>query len=260
DTNVEPDAQRLLEVIAVHGLPLAQIDAYRAAGFAGRDPAPLAALRFANLVRSTGTVETDEVESYHDRVRETVVARLPAQTRSDRHHALATTLEQSGRADAETLASHYEGAGNHQRAGDLFETAADRAAGSLAFERAASFYQHSLRLRKLDTAAESALRQRLAEALANARGGVEAAEAFENAAKLADAAARLGLERRAAFYYMSSGRVEQGREVLERVMKRGRVWLPKTPSGVAGFLAGGDAGAALRRPSLPEGSSGKIHP
>src|SRR5262249_31091274 len=230
DTNVEPDAQRLLEVIAVHGLPLAQIDAYRAAGFAGRDPAPLAALRFSNLVRSTGTAETDEVEPYHDRVRETIVARLPAKARSERHNALATTLEQSGRADAETLASHYEGAGNLQRAGDLFETAADRAANTLAFERAANFYQHSLRLRTLDAAVEFALRQRLAEALANARGGVDAAEAFESAAKLSDPAARLGLERRAAFYYMSSGRGGQGRGVLARVKKAGRAGPPKTPA------------------------------
>jgi len=234
---LEPAAQRLLEVIAVHGLPLAQVDAYRAAGFAGRDPAPLAALRFASLVRSAGTAETDEVEPYHDRVRETVVARLPENTKRERHHALAATLEQSGRADAETLANHHEGAGNNQRAGELFETAADRAASTLAFERAASFYRHSLRLRKLDTAAEFALRQRLAETLANARGGVEAAEAFESAAKLADPAARFGLERRAAFYYMSSGRVEQGRQLLERVMKRVRLWLPKTRGGVVALLA-----------------------
>ena len=257
-TNLAPDAQRLLEVIAVHGLPLAQIDAYRAAGLAGRDPTPLAALRFANLVRSTGTAETDEVESYHDRVRETVVARLPAETRSERHYALASTLEQSGRADAETLASHYEGAGNHQRAGDLFETAADRAATTLAFERAANFYQHSLRLRKLERAVEFALRQRLAEALANARGGVEAAEAFENAAKLADAAARLGLERRAAFYYMSSGRVEQGRELLERVMKRARLWLPKTRTGVLALLAARSARLALHSTRFRERPAEKI--
>ena len=257
-TNLEPDAQRLLEVIAVHGLPLAQIDAYRAAGFAGRDPAPLAALRFANLVRSTGTAETDEVEPYHDRVRETVVARLPAKARSERHNALAATLEQSGRADAETLASHYEGAGNNQRAGDLFEAAADRAASTLAFERAASFYQHSLRLRKLDTAAEFALRQRLAEALANARGGVDAAEAFESAAKVANPAARLGLERRAAFYYMSSGRVEQGRELLARVMKRARLWLPKTRTGVLTLLVARSLRLAVHSTNFRERPAEKI--
>ena len=256
--NLEPEAQRLLEVISVHGLPLAQIDAYRAAGFAGRDPAPLAALRFANLIRSTGSAETDEVETFHDRVRETVVARLPAQARRERHNALATTLELSGRADAETLANHHEGAGHDQRAGDLFEVAADRAATTLAFERAASFYQNSLRLRKLDTETEFGVRQRLAETLANAHGGVDAAEAFERAAKLADSANRLGLERRAAFYYMSSGRVEQGSELLERVMKRARLWLPKSRKAVLALLAARSLRLAVHSTNFRERSLEEI--
>jgi serine/threonine protein kinase len=256
--SLAPDAQQLLEVIAVHGLPLAQIDAYRAANLAGRDPAPLATLRYANLIRSTGTAETDEVEPYHDRVRETVVARLAVETKRERHNALATTLEESGRADAETLASHYQGAGDNQRAGELFEVAADHAAATLAFDRAASFYQRSLQLRVLSTAAEFGLRQRLAEALANARGGVEAAEAFEGAARLADPAQQLGLERRAAFYYMSSGRVEQGRAVLERVMKRVGVWLPQTRAGVLALLAARTLRLALQSLNFRERPEDKI--
>jgi hypothetical protein len=256
--SLAPAAQRLLEVIAVHGLPLAQIDAYRAARLAGRDPAPLAALRFANLIRSTGSAETDEVEPYHDRVRETVLARLAQDTRRERHGALATTLEESGRADAETLASHYQGAGNHLRAGELFEVAADRAAAALAFGRAASFYQRSLSLRKLSVEAELPLRRRLAEALGNARGGVDAAEAFESAAKLAGPAARLELERRAAFYYMSCGRVQQGREVLERVMKRARLWLPKTRTGVLALLTARSLHLALHSSNFRERPTDRI--
>ncbi len=257
-SNLTPDAQRLMEVIAVHGLPLAQIDAYRAAHFAGRDPAPLAALRFANLIRSAGTAETDEVEPYHDRVRETVVARLAKETRRERHGSLAATLEQSGRADAETLASHYEGAGNDQRAGELFEVAADRATSTLAFDRAASFYQRSLRLRMLAPKAEFGLRQRLAEALANARGGMEAAEAFEDAAKLAEPSDQLALERRAAFYYLSSGRVEQGRAVLERVMRRAKLSLPKTRGAVLALLAFRSLRLALRSTHFNERAPEKI--
>ena len=257
-SSLAPDAQRLLEVIALHGLPLAQIDAYRAAKFVGRDPAPLTALRYANLIRTTGTAETDEVEPYHDRVRETVLARLAMETRRERHQALATTLEESGRADAETLASHYEGAGDKERAGELFEMAADRAATTLAFDRASSFYERSLRLRILGTASEFALRQRLAEALANARGGVDAAQAFEGAAKLADPEHKLGLERRAAFHYMSSGRVEQGRVVLERVMKRVSVRLPKTRTGVLALLAARTLRLALQGSNFRERSEEKI--
>jgi hypothetical protein len=257
-SGLAPDAQRLLEVIAVHGLPLAQIDAYRAADLARRDPAPLAVLRYANLIRSTGTGETDEVETYHDRVRETVVASLSTETRRERHKALAATLAETGRADAETLAIHYEEAGDKERAGELFAAAADRAATTLAFDRAATFYQRSLSLRNLDRNAEFALRRQLAEALANARGGVEAAAAFESAAKLADAGSKLGLERRAAFYYMSSGRVEQGRVVLERVMKRVRLRLPKTRAGVLALLVARTLRLALLRLDFQERPEEKI--
>ncbi len=253
-----PDAQRLLEVIAVHGLPLAQIDAYRAAQLAGRDPAPLAALRFANLIRSSGTAETDEVEAYHDRVRETVVAHLATDSKRDRHSALAATLEQSGRADAETLASHFEGAGDNQRAGELFETAAGRAEETLAFDRAASFYQRSLRLRQLGPTAELSLRLRLAEALANARGGVDAAKGFEDAARLADPSARLALERRAAFYYMSCGRIEEGRAVLERVMKRAQLWLPQSRGAVLALLAVRSLRLALRSAHFREQNAAAV--
>ncbi len=257
-SSLAPDTQQLLEVIAVHGLPLAQIDAYRAANLIGRDPVPLATLRYANLIRSTGTAETDQVETYHDRVRETVVARLAAETKRERHLALAVTLDGSRRADAETLASHFEGAGENQRAGALFEVAADHAAAALAFDRAATFYKRSLRLGKIGTAAEFGLRQRLAEALANARGGVETAEAFEGAARLADPTEQLGLERRAAFYYLSSGRVEQGRAVLERVMKRVGVWLPKTRPGVLALLVARTLRLALHSLNFRERSDTEI--
>jgi hypothetical protein len=246
------DAQRLLEVISLHGLPLTQIDAYQAANLAGRDPAPLAALRYASLIHSSGTGESDEVEPYHDRVRETVVAGLAAEAKRDRHGALAATLEKSGRADAETLASHYEAADDKERAGELFEVAADRAASALAFDRAASFYHRSLRLRKLTADVEFGLQERLAEALANARGGAEAAEAFERAARLADPAHRLGLERRAAFYYMSTGRVEQGRVVLERVMQRVGVSLPRSRAAVLALLAWRTLRLALKSPNFRE--------
>jgi hypothetical protein len=96
--------------------------------------------------------------------------------------------------------------------------------------------------------------------LANARGGVEAAEAFESAAKLADPAHQLGLERRAAFYYLSSGRVEQGRAVLERVMKRVGVSLPKTRTGVLALLAARTLRLASHSSNFRERPQGKIAP
>ena len=144
--DLENESRELLEVVAVHSQPLAQADAYQAAGFASRDPAPLNALRLANLVRSTGFNQTDQVESFHDRVRDAVLQSIPADRMRSLHGALAETLEASERGDAESLALHNERAGNRARAGHYHELAGDRAAAALAFDRAASHYRSCLEL------------------------------------------------------------------------------------------------------------------
>src|SRR5262249_5876762 len=66
-------ARRLLEVVAVSGRPLHLGDAYRAAALE-EGGAALAVLRGARLVRSMGPGDQDEVEAYHDRIGETVLA------------------------------------------------------------------------------------------------------------------------------------------------------------------------------------------
>src|SRR5581483_2721822 len=88
-----PEApRRLLEVVTVAGCALRQGDAYRAAGVDIADRTALARLRADHLVRSTGTSAQDEIESYHDRIRESVVAHLAPEDRKGRHQRLAVTL------------------------------------------------------------------------------------------------------------------------------------------------------------------------
>src|SRR5262249_53297068 len=69
-------ARRLLETIAVSGQPLPQADAWQAAGLSREDPGTLTLLRSSRLIRSSGPAEREEVETYHDRVRESVLAHL----------------------------------------------------------------------------------------------------------------------------------------------------------------------------------------
>ena len=104
----------------------------------------LALLRAGRLIRSTGRAETDEVETYHDRVRETVVARLEPDAARAHHHRLALVLEASGQADPEVLGLHFLGADLPERAAEFFVLAADEAAEMLAFERAAALYRRAL--------------------------------------------------------------------------------------------------------------------
>jgi eukaryotic-like serine/threonine-protein kinase len=222
------ESRDLLEVVAVHSQPLAQADAYQAAGFTSRDPAPLNALRLANLVRSAGFNQADQVESFHDRVRDAVLQSIPAERRRSLHGALAATLETSERGDAESLALHNERAANRARAGHYHELAGDRAAAALAFDRAASHYRSCLEFLEANPGQESSLRAKLGEALVNSGRGVEAAREFEAAAHHAPGKTKIELERRAAFHYAGSGYIPEGNAIFERVLERVGLRFPTT--------------------------------
>jgi hypothetical protein len=227
-TGLPDPSRRLLEVVTVSGQPLRQGDAWRAATLDPADRTALAVLRAGHLVRSTGPGEQDEVETYHDRIRETVLAHLPAATLKVRHQQLAVTLEASGRADPEALAVHFQGAGEPAKAGHYYAVAADEAAQALAFDRAANLYRLALDLRPVAGDAGRELRTKLGDALANAGRGPEAARQYEAAAEGADALQRIELERRAAYQYCTSGHLDAGRAVLHTVLGRVGMRLPQT--------------------------------
>jgi predicted ATPase len=139
------DSLRLLELVAVAGEPL-PLRAIQDAGSLGAlPPQVITHLRAAHLVRTAGPGINDEIEFFHDRVRESVREHIAPAARQAYHGALADTLQASG-AGAEKLAPHYEGAGRLDEAARCYVLAADEAVTALAFNRAEEFFRKAASL------------------------------------------------------------------------------------------------------------------
>jgi tetratricopeptide (TPR) repeat protein len=223
------EAESLLEVLSLAGQPLRQAIACRAAGLGAAGFSGLALLRAQHLIRGTGLGSLDEVETYHDRIRETVVNLLSAERRRELNGRLARELEEAGGADPETLGVHFEGAGELAKAGCYYGVAADEASEALAFQRAVKLYRRALELDPADPVAERRIRARLGDALANAGRGVEAARAYQEAAASAGELELIELQRRAAYQFLVSGHIDEGLSAFGAILDRVGLGLPRTP-------------------------------
>jgi tetratricopeptide (TPR) repeat protein len=232
------DGRGLVEAIAVAGRPIEQRVARVAAGVAeGEWPALMQRAAAARLLRISGSRSDDLIESYHDRIREAVTARLAATELARYHRALAVALEDSYRRDPETVAEHFAAAGDNDRAAQYALQAADLATAALAFDRAASLYRRALELepttsdalagRRAFVAAHAGrpggderltVRVKLAAALVNAGRGADAAAIYLDAAGQSVGDAALELRRLGAEHFLRSGHVDEGMKALEEVL------------------------------------------
>ncbi len=212
------EALRLLGLVAVSGRPIRQSLAFGASELGAGARMALASLRSARLIRCLGQAPNEEVEIYHDRIRETVVAHLSSESVRRNHERLALALLNSGSVDPEILAAHYRGAGQTERAFEYYTLAADQAAAALAFDHAARLYRVALELHSGTAAQAGALWRKLGDALANAGRGSEAAQVYGKAAETATPAETLELKRLESTQLLLSGHVEDGLALLRTLL------------------------------------------
>jgi len=216
---VEPAARTLLEVIALAGAPVPSEVARRAAALEPNGyTASLASLRVLRLVRTSLSDGREPVEPYHDRIRESLLARLELDVRRGHHDRLADAMLGAVDAvDPRSLVTHLEGAQRTHEAAQQAELGARRAESALAFDQAADLFGIALRLSA--SAEHDRLRIKLAASLTNAGRASEAAEAYLKAADSCAPEARLAYRRQAADHLLRSGHLEQGIAVLSDVLE-----------------------------------------
>ncbi len=208
-----------LEIIAVAGQPLARSVAKRASK-TDSDEQILLTLKTNHLIRLTGNSAYEEVDTYHDRIREAILGSLSEETLKDYHYSLALALEETSFVDPERLAKHFQLAGERDKASDYTIAAAQKADEALAFDRAAQLYQQSLDLKTSLEPKTVSLKIKLGNALSNAGKGAEAAKVYLAATADSHKQGRLKLQHKAAEQFLNAGYIDEGLELLNVVLKK----------------------------------------
>jgi eukaryotic-like serine/threonine-protein kinase len=222
-------ALSLLELIAVAGRPIPLDLTNEAVKAGGVDNQALAILRSEHLIRIRESQNRVEIETFHDRVRETVVAHLTAAELQEYHQVLAYALESQETLDLDALVVHFQGAGIIDKAASYAVAAANQAVEALAFNRAVRLYRLALELTTDGEPGRRILRKQLADALVNDGRGSEAADVYLKLAESAQGLEKLEMQQRAGEQFLRSGRIDEGLAVLRTLLSVVGVNLPETP-------------------------------
>ena len=223
-------ARQLLKTIAVAGCPMAQRIILKVGDIPKQEVYPtLSVLRHEHLIRTAGLRPDDDVEVYHDRIREVVNGSLSIDERTEIHRRFAERIERDDPHGFEALVTHWLGAGDFAKTVFYARLAGEKAAESLAFDRAADLFQLALVRGSLNDAQRRSLGMQLADALLNARRGKEAAEAFLKAAEQADWDTKLLCWPKAAEQFLITGHIDQGLALMAQVLAEVGEKLPPTP-------------------------------
>ncbi len=218
---LDPVETRLLQLISVAGRPTHPPVATHDEALA-RDR-----LLDRRFLRSRVVSGRDEIEVYHDRIRQVVLASIDEKTLRKLHAELAQFLEADSERDVEQLAIHLYASGQSEKARPYAIQAGARASERLAFDIAASHYR-----RALDGFEEGPAKRdvwhRLGEVLSNAGRGEGAAEAYLAASQGAASRDALFLRCEAAGQLLRSGHIQHGDDLLNQLMAETGLWSPRS--------------------------------
>lgn len=233
---LDDDTQRILQIVAVAGAAVSYDIAAKTSLLSAQVfEAGLSILRRGNLVRMHGRDRYALINTYHDRMREAVYARLPTELRGSLHFQLARVMESRG-VDPLRLATHFHRGGRPEEARRYALEAAREANRATAFEQAAALYQLALDTMTSRSGSQRSgvdidlheLRCELGLALQNAGRTREAAQAYLHAAEDAEGLEWLSLHGRAAQQLLIGGYMEQGVAVVREVLAHSGIKLPKS--------------------------------
>jgi serine/threonine protein kinase len=238
-SRLDAPARHLLEAVAIAGAPVPLAVAAAAADLPPTQTARCPAiLRVGMLARTTGARLKDTIDTYHDRVRDCVLAHLDADERRRLHARLADALEAAdpGLENPKVLVRHLIAAGLGSKAARYAVRAAEHAGLALAFDQSAEYYRLALELGEHRAGDRRALLVALGHALAHAGRCAEAAEAFLASLEGADVSTRLEMRRVAAEMLLVAGHIERGLEEMRLVLLEVGIAMPRTLQRALGSL------------------------
>ncbi len=226
-SNLPQDSRRAIELIAVAGRPVAWAAIQQLAGFEQDPTTALQSMRIKRIVRQLS--DRGNIETYHDKVRETVAARLSTSQISDCCSRLAGFFELNpSKSEPEFLGDLYRKSDQLAKAGKAYIQAGKRAMETLAFFRAANLFALAIEMLNPSGREECELRVLYGSALANASRSAESASQFLRAAELASESDRPDWLQQAALRYLVSGHVDAGVKALTRALESVHLTWPRT--------------------------------
>ncbi len=221
------DQRQAIEMLAAAGRPVPWLAIKNLVEFAQDPTTTLQTLRIKRIVRQSS--EQGDIETYHDKIRETVAYQLSKDQTSQYCSRLASFLEKSSiQSDAEFLGDLFRKSDQTKKAGQYYAQAGKHAAEILAFHRAANLFGQAIEHLQPTGRLECDLRVQYGNALAYASRGADSAAQYLRAAELADKSERPDWLQQAALRFLISGHVDAGVQALIQALHAVHLSWPKT--------------------------------